>query len=175
MQGLIDDLLNYAKVTTKAQPFETVNINQIIDEALYCLEGSIYESKGVVEIEALPMVEADPIQIRQLFQNLIGNSLKYCEKGVAPVVHIFSQPAPDDKINIFIKDNGIGFEEEYADKIFGLFRRLHGKGEYSGTGMGLAICRKIVERHGGTLRAESVLGEGSTFIVTLPKKQNLEN
>lgn len=172
MQGLIEDLLNYAKVTTKAQPFETVNMNQIINEALAYLEGSIYESKGVVNIDDLSMVEADPIQIRQLFQNLIGNSLKYCEKGVAPVIHIFSQPVSGDKIDIFIKDNGIGFEEEYSDRIFGLFQRLHGIGTYSGTGMGLAICKKIVERHGGTIKAKSVLGEGSTFIITLPKKQN---
>jgi signal transduction histidine kinase/HAMP domain-containing protein len=172
MQGLIEDLLNYAKVTTKAQPFKTVDFNQIINETLLNLEGSISESNGIVNVETLPMVEADPSQIRQLFQNLIGNSLKYCAKGVVPLVHIFSQPLPDNKINIFVIDNGIGFEEKYADRIFGLFQRLHGKSAYSGTGMGLAICKKIVERHGGTLKAQSILGKGSTFIVTLPIKQN---
>ncbi len=120
MQGLIEDLLNYAKVTTKAQPFKTVDFNQIINETLLNLEGSISESNGIVNVETLPMVEADPSQIRQLFQNLIGNSLKYCAKGVVPLVHIFSQPLPDNKINIFVIDNGIGFEEKYADRIFGL-------------------------------------------------------
>ncbi len=174
MQELIEDLLNYAKVTTKAQPFKTVDFNKIINESLLNLEGSISESNGIVNVETLPMVEADPIQIRQLFQNLIGNALKYCEKGVVPLVHIFSQPLPDNKINIFVKDNGIGFEEKYVDRIFGLFQRLHGKSAYSGTGMGLAICKKIVERHGGTMTAESVLGKGATFIITLPKKQNPE-
>ncbi len=172
MQGLIEDLLNYAMVTTKARPFKMVDFNAIINESLFYLEGAISESKAALNIESLPLIEADPVQIRQLFQNLIGNSLKYCEKGVAPVIHIFSQPAPDNKINIFIEDNGIGFEEKYSDRIFGLFQRLHGKSEYSGTGMGLAICKKIVDRHGGTIKAKSVLGKGSTFIITLPLTQN---
>ncbi len=171
MQQLIDDLLSYAKVTIKAQPFQETDFNQVVKEALLSLEGSISASKGIVNFEALPTVEADPVQIRQLFQNLIGNALKYCKEGVIPVVNISSQPASDNKINIFIKDNGIGFEQEYEDRVFGLFQRLHGRSEYPGTGMGLAICKKIVERHGGTLKAKSALGKGSTFIITLPVKQ----
>ena len=171
MQQLIDDLLSYAKVTTKTQPFKGIDFDQAVKEALFNLEDSISESKGIVNFEALPIIEADPVQIRQLFQNLIGNALKYCEKGVAPVVNISSQPASDNKIAILVEDNGIGFEEKYADRIFRLFQRLHGRSEYSGTGMGLAICKKIVERHGGTITAESVLGKGSTFIITLPAKQ----
>jgi signal transduction histidine kinase len=171
MQQLIDDLLSYAKVTTRAQPFKGANFNQVIKEALLNLEASISESKGIVNLEALPTIEADPTQIRQLFQNLIGNALKYCAEGVTPVINISSQPGSDNKINIFIKDNGIGFEQEYANRIFGLFQRLHGRTEFPGTGMGLAICKKIVERHGGTIKAKSAPGKGSTFIITLPVKQ----
>ncbi len=171
MQELIQDLLDYAKVTTNFQPFTRVDCGQIVKEALFSLEGSIYESKGIVDFDELPIIEADPVQIRQLFQNLIGNALKYCDEGTAPIVKISSQSIGNNKIKIIVKDNGIGFEEKYADRIFRLFQRLHGRNKYGGTGLGLAICKKIVERHKGSIKAESVLGEGSSFIVTLPVKQ----
>ena len=180
MQALIQSLLNYSRVTSKAQPFSQIDLASMAREAVGDLEASIKETGGQVEIGDLAGIDADPTQMRQLFQNLIGNALKF-HRDVKPVIRVYGETAenPGPKKNasrdggyrIFVEDNGIGFDEKYLDRIFTPFQRLHGRGVYAGTGIGLAICRKIVERHGGTITAKSNAGKGSTFIVTLPAKQ----
>jgi light-regulated signal transduction histidine kinase (bacteriophytochrome) len=184
MQSLINDLLTYARVATKARPFVPTDLVSITHDVLSDLEARIEQVNGRVEVGELPNVDADPLQVRQLMQNLIGNSLKYRRPDVPPIVKISSQSlikgpsAPGESANpscqILVEDNGIGFEEVYNEKIFTIFQRLHGRTEYEGTGIGLAVCRKIVERHGGTITARSTLGEGSTFMVTLPVRQPKE-
>lgn len=168
MQGLINDLLAYSRVTTKAQPFVPVVLNKVVREVLSDLEIRLEQVQGNVEVGELPAIEADAMQMRQLFQNLIGNALKFRRPNVAPVIRVAMEPAPAGRCQIAVNDNGIGFEEKYNDRIFKVFERLHGRDAYEGTGMGLAICRKIVERHGGSLTARSTPGQGSTFIMTLP-------
>ena len=183
MQTLIDDLLAFSRVTTKANPFEPVDLNRIAQEVLSDLEVRIQQSGGQVELGELPAIDADPLQMRQLFQNLLGNALKFHQEGRLPVVKVrgqaVNQPSRESAANgqveevcqITVEDNGIGFNEKYLDRIFILFQRLHGRSAYEGTGIGLAICRKIADRHGGSITAKSTPGEGSTFVVTLPRKQ----
>jgi signal transduction histidine kinase len=147
----------------------------IVREVIDDLEASILETEGQIEIHDLPTIEADPTQMRQLLQNLIGNALKF-HGSEKPVVTIYGGPVGgertlDGQCEIIIEDNGIGFDEKYLDRIFTPFQRLHGRGTYEGTGIGLAICRKIVDRHSGSITAKSEPGKGSTFIVTLPLKQ----
>jgi PAS domain S-box-containing protein len=182
MQTLIQALLNYSRVTTKAEPFIPVDLKNVVQEVLIDLEMSIRGTGGDVEVGDLTSLEADPNQMRQLFQNLIGNALKFHREK--PAVKVYGLPLDQAELKerssgggryqIFVEDNGIGFDEKYLDRIFVPFQRLHGRGIYEGTGMGLAICRKIVERHGGTITAKSTPGKGSTFIVTLPMKQPKE-
>ncbi|MGV2828850.1 PAS domain S-box protein [Myxosarcina sp. GI1(2024)] len=171
MQNLIRDLLTYSRVTTKTQPFVATDLNFILKEVLSDLETRIEQTRGQVLVEPLPTLEADPVQMRQLFQNLIGNALKFHQPELPPVVTISQVPCSKSSVKLQIRDNGIGFNEKYLDRIFTPFQRLHGRLEYEGTGMGLAICRKIVERHGGRLKAESLPEQGSTFIITLPIAQ----
>ena len=180
MQDLIESLLMYSRVTTKAQPFARVELSSVLQEVLSDLEVRIHETGGQIQAGDLPAINADPLQVRQLFQNLIGNALKFNREENLPVVKIYSGPAgqngngayrgeeDNDMHEITIEDNGIGFDEKYVDRIFNVFQRLHGKQEYSGSGIGLSICRKIVERHGGTITAKSEPGQGARFIVTLP-------
>jgi PAS domain S-box-containing protein len=172
MRRLINDLLAFSRVTTKAKPFQPVDLNQIAQETLADLEGSIQRAKGRVEVGELPVVDADPLQMRQLLQNLIGNALKFHKPDEPPVVKVRSRLVHESSgvqlWEITVQDNGIGFEEQYLDRIFQVFQRLHGRHEYEGTGMGLAVCRKIVERHGGAITARSQPGQGSNFIVILP-------
>jgi light-regulated signal transduction histidine kinase (bacteriophytochrome) len=188
MRKLIDDLLTYSRVASKAQPFTAVDLNEIAEEVASDLEGRVQDVNGVIEIDKLPHLEADPTQMRQLFQNLIGNALKFHKPGVPPIVRVSAQtvsspersngePAKESGAlcEITIADNGIGFEQVYVDRIFELFQRLHGRDEYQGTGMGLAICRKIVERHSGVITAHSTPGEGSRFTFTLPIHQRASN
>ncbi|MGD0233531.1 MAG: ATP-binding protein [Syntrophorhabdales bacterium] len=180
MQALIQSLLNYSRVTSKAQPFSQIDLAAVAREAVGDLEASIKETDGRVEIGDLANIDADSTQMRQLFQNLIGNALKF-HGDEKPVIRVYGEtvenPGPkksasrDGGYRIFVEDNGIGFDEKYLDRIFTPFQRLHGRGTYEGTGIGLAICRKIVERHGGTITAKSTAGKGSTFIVTLPANQ----
>ena len=187
MQFLITDLMTFSRVETNSQPFVQVDLGLIAREVSADLETRIEQTGGSVEIEELPTIDADPMQMRQLLQNLIGNSLKYFQPGVPPVVRIYSQKldarSPDfmdesslarQLCQILVVDNGIGFDEKYLDRIFTVFQRLHKKGEYEGTGVGLAICRKIVDRHSGTITARSKPGEGATFVVTLPVIQPKE-
>ncbi len=171
MSKFIDDLLAYSRITTQARPFEEVDLNQAAEYARVNLEGRIEESAGMVTIHALPAVEADFNQMAQLFQNLMSNALKFHREGVAPEVIVQGRTVrtnTGDQCEIMIQDNGIGFSPEYSEEIFMPFRRLHGRSEYKGTGIGLALCRKIVERHRGELSAESEPGKGSRFIITLP-------
>jgi|GEM_PF-2866547 len=177
MQKLIESLLLYSRVTTKAEPFTTVDLGQVVREVLSDLEVRVEATGAVVEADGLPVVHADPLQMRQLFQNLLGNALKFRRPEVTPVLRVLasaeaveSEPeAPSSRWwEIRVVDNGIGFDPKYAEKIFGVFQRLHGREQYEGTGVGLAICRKIVERHGGTITASATPGEGATFVFRLP-------
>ncbi|NJN09133.1 MAG: PAS domain-containing protein [Richelia sp. RM1_1_1] len=175
MQALIEDLLTLSRLTTKAQPFVQVNLAQVTHEVLSDLEIVIAQTKARIEIGELPTIEADPLQMRQLLQNLIGNALKFHLKTEPPLVKIYSriftnQQLSSDYCEIVVEDNGIGFDEKYLGKIFNVFQRLHGRTEYQGTGIGLAICRKIVERHQGTITANSEPGKGASFIVKLKVK-----
>ncbi|MCA9836468.1 MAG: GHKL domain-containing protein [Trueperaceae bacterium] len=167
MRVLIQDLLTYSRVATKAEPFIHLDLNLIVKDVVSDLEVRIGQSGGRVDIANLPTLEADPLQMRQLFQNLIGNALKFHKPDEAPVVTVSCEQTAKQAI-ITVKDNGVGFDSQYAEKVFQIFQRLHGRGEYEGTGMGLAIVRKIVERHGGMIRAESQEGQGASFIITLP-------
>ena len=171
MRTLISDLLLYSQVTTRVQPFVSTDLARIAREVMADLETAIAESGGRVEVGELPVIAADPLQMRQLLQNLLGNALKYRRTDTPPVVRL-SCASPDGQYRaITVTDNGIGFNDKHAAKIFGMFVRLHGRAEYDGSGIGLAICRKIVERHGGTIAATSTLGQGATFTVTLPVTQ----
>jgi light-regulated signal transduction histidine kinase (bacteriophytochrome) len=167
MQNLIEGLLAYSRITTKAQPFTNVDLNTIIAEVLTDLEIRINETKGKVEVGQLPVLYADPLQMRQLFQNLIGNGLKYHKKDIPPNLKI-SYKRKKAIHEISISDNGIGFEQKNSERIFGIFQRLVGKDEYEGTGVGLAICKKIVEQHDGSLSAYGEPGNGAEFVIQLP-------
>ena len=173
MQDLIDDLLLFSKLTTYSSPFVKIDCNKIIEGTLSDLEARVNESRGTINVDKLPDIEADSFQMRQLFQNLIGNALKYRKEDVDPVINISAQPDGNGNVVIKIEDNGIGFDEKYKDKIFQLFQRLHGKNAYGGTGMGLAICKKIVEHHSGSMTVDSTPGVGTAFQVSLPKKHPL--
>ncbi|MBD2309425.1 response regulator [Chroococcidiopsis sp. FACHB-1243] len=185
MQILIDDLLVFSRITTRAQPFITVNLAKVAKEVLSDLEVLIQQTEAQVELSELPSIHADPLQMRQLLQNLIGNALKFRRKNEPPRVKIYSQiidnreQLTENLLNTYlcqitVEDNGIGFDQKYCDRIFQVFQRLHGRSEYEGTGIGLAICRKIVERHGGSIAAESMPSQGAKFIVMLPVHQSLD-
>lgn len=177
MRVLIDSLLAYSRVTTKTRPFFQVNLVEAVEEALGNLAVLKEEKNASVEVGGLPTVEGDKLQMVQLFQNLIGNALKFHRKGESPKVKIHAHTIHEgtsdkgDAYEIFVEDNGIGFDEGYLSRIFAPFQRLHGKSEYEGVGIGLAICRKIVERHHGHITANSRPDEGAVFVVTLPGKQ----
>ncbi|MBD2070005.1 PAS domain S-box protein [Leptolyngbya sp. FACHB-671] len=182
MQVLINDLLSVSRITTRAKPFVKVNLNEVIQEVLSDLEIQIQRVKAQITVEELPTIDADPLQMRQLLQNLLSNALKFHQPDVPPIVlirsQIFNSACPDGsnplqnaRCQIIVTDNGIGFAQNYTDRIFTVFQRLHSSSEYEGTGIGLAICRKIAERHGGTITASSVPGQGSTFTIVLPLQQ----
>ncbi|HMQ03610.1 MAG TPA: CHASE3 domain-containing protein [Pyrinomonadaceae bacterium] len=176
MHTLINDLLTFSRVTTNAQPFEATDLNEIVEEVIGDLEIALNESGGTIDVDELPVIDADPVQMRQLFQNLIGNALKFHRPDEAPAVKVSCSRSITGKehkgrCTVTVTDNGIGFDEKYLDRIFTPFQRLHGRNTYAGTGIGLAVCRKIVERHRGTITAQSSPDAGSTFIVTLPIRQ----
>lgn len=177
MRHLIEDLLTFSRVSTKGKPFGSVDLNEVAKGVLADLEVRIQDTQATILIDPLPVIEADDLQMRQLFQNLLGNGLKFHRPGVPPVLQIRLLNAASSILDdpawceLAFTDNGIGFENQYADRIFQLFQRLHGRSDYEGTGMGLAICKKIVERHGGTITAAGVPGTGSTFSVRLPIAQ----
>jgi PAS domain S-box-containing protein len=173
MRTLTDDLLTYSRVTMRAHRFVPTNLATVAREVVSDLETAVADENGLVEIGDLPVIDADPLQMRQLLQNLIGNSLKYRRSDAAPVVRVGSSRAHADHWSITVADNGIGFYDRYAERIFRMFERLHGRREYKGSGIGLAICKKIVERHNGTISAKSLVGHGSTFTVVLPAKHSV--
>ena len=178
MQKLIDDLLGLSRVTTKTEPFKSVDLAKVAQEVLSDLEAQVEQTGARVEVGKLPTIEADPLQMRQLLQNLISNALKFHRPQVIPDVKVFSRASSErrvvpgvgavDLIEIVVQDNGIGFDEKYLDRLFQPFQRLHGNSAYAGTGVGLAICHRIVGRHGGRITARSAPGQGATFVATLP-------
>jgi PAS domain S-box-containing protein len=175
MQTLIYDLLMFSRVISRTEPFEAVDLKRVAQEVIGDLELRIEKTGGRVEVGELPTIEADASQMRQLLLNLLGNALKFHAPDQAPVVRVAGRrlesaegPA---RCELTVADNGIGFDEKYLDRIFVVFQRLHGRQEYEGTGIGLAVCRRITERHGGTITARSTPGKGATFIVTLPVRQ----
>jgi signal transduction histidine kinase len=170
MHQMIDDLLTYSRVTTKAKPAERVDLNEIIEDLKNVeLAVQFEETGGTIRVpEPLLAVQADPSQVHQLLQNLIGNGLKYHRKGIAPEIIVRSRQESDSMVRGEVEDNGIGISEEHYEKIFKMFTRLYSQEDYTGTGIGLAVCKKIVERHGGSIGVNSTPGKGSTFWFTLP-------
>lgn len=183
MQTLIQDLLKLSRVTSRAQPFERCDLGEIVKQVLSDLEIAVDEAGAKVEVGELPTIAADPLQMRQLFQNLIANAIKFRKPGEPPEVVVSGRVfdvqealipgvVPGGKVcQIHVTDNGIGFDEKFAEQIFVVFQRLHTREEYAGTGIGLAVCRKITDRHGGSIVAKSAQGQGASFIITLPVKQ----
>ena len=171
MQSLIHSLLQFSKVG-QIHPFEQVNLEDLVAEVLTDLEPRIRENRGTVHVDSLPTVEADRVQMLQLFQNLISNSIKFRRKEEPPLIHIKASLCQQSNMwKITVQDNGVGFNEKYLSKIFKPFQRLCGKDEFEGNGMGTAICHKIIENHGGEITAQSVPNQGSKFIVSLPESQ----
>jgi two-component system, LuxR family, sensor kinase FixL len=179
MQSLIDGLLALSRVTTKGQKFEQVDLARVAAEVISDLEVQIKHVNGRVDVDKLPVVQADPLQMHQLLQNLIANGLKFHRTEESPVVKVSGRYLPgredrkpsrltNQQCRILVEDNGIGFDEKYGTRIFGIFQRLHPRDVYEGTGIGLAICRRIVQQHEGTITAHSVPGKGSTFEILLP-------
>ncbi|MDP2536211.1 sensor histidine kinase [Alteromonas stellipolaris] len=180
MSMLISDLLSFSRVSTRGKDFEQVNVGDVIDGVLGDLEIAIEEKGANVIVQDIPTIRADKSQIDQLFLNLLSNALKFQTADKAPLIEITATPPSEadmkdilladeyEWIKIQISDNGIGFEQSFAEKIFAPFQRLHGRSEYKGTGIGLAVCRRIVERHNGQISAKSSPGEGATFTILLP-------
>jgi signal transduction histidine kinase len=182
MSTLVKDLLSYSRISTQQETKGVVSLATIVQTVLMNLEVSINESNAMIQVGNLPVVEGDPLQLEQLFQNLISNALKFRKPGNAPQVKIHSSWVAADKLPNSVKsdqralayhridviDDGVGFDEKYVNRIFVIFQRLHGKTEFMGTGIGLAICEKVVANHRGTITATSQLGQGSTFSVYLP-------
>ena len=184
MQILISSLLNYSRMNVREMEIERADLNNILDEVCSSIREQLDESQTVIENEPLPVIPCVPLQINQLFTNLIINSIKYKRQDVAPHIHITARLMLPEKMEapviltqesgywkITFSDNGIGFEQQYADKIFELFQRLHSRAEYEGTGIGLAICKKIVQNHKGFIRAEGRPGLGASFDIYLPAGQ----
>jgi light-regulated signal transduction histidine kinase (bacteriophytochrome) len=168
MQMMIQDLLIFSRVESRGASFQLVNCEAVLEQALANLQVAIEENRAVITHDPLPAVMADATQIVQLFQNLIGNAIKF-RRQEPPQVHISAQ-AKGKEWEFSVRDNGIGIDPQYAERIFVIFQRLHNKAEYAGSGIGLAVCKRIVERHGGRIWVESLLGQGATFYFTIPKK-----
>lgn len=184
MRRLIDDLLNFSRLSGGAL-FTTINLSEVLSGTLSDLELAIKEKNAEIRSDSLPAIEGVPGQMRQVFQNIISNALKFSKPGIASRIVIkadrtasLSFDAPSEENGKFLRisfaDNGIGFDEKYLEKIFTLFQRLHGKEEYDGTGIGLSIVKKIVEKHNGIITAKSVVGKGTTFYIVLPLKQTVK-
>ncbi len=184
MQNLINDLLSFSRVTSKPKPFSRINLDQILSEVLSDMEVTIEKAAAEIIRSPLPDIEGEPTQIRQLFQNLISNAVKFRKDNENPIINIYAKnlqrqahltSTPGDEMaEIYFEDNGIGFDEKYLDKIFNIFQRLEGQ-KFEGSGVGLATCRKIAIRHGGDITAQSQPGIGTRFIVTLALKQPSES
>jgi signal transduction histidine kinase len=175
MEQMIQGLLELSRVNTRGGSFTQVDLTAVAQIVLSDLEPRLVSSAGRVIIEPLPTIQADALQMRQLFQNLLSNGLKFHQAGTPPVVRISGTlggplGGEPDRITLKVEDNGIGFEAQFAERIFQPFQRLHGRAEFEGTGMGLAICYRIVERHRGTITAHSQPGSGTTFLISLPAR-----
>lgn len=182
MQILINDLLNYSQINTRAINLQKVDLNKVVQGVVTDLDNSIHENNAIIDIDELPVLDADEVQLRQLFQNLLSNAIKFKRSETNPHIaitakHITGHEAPDivshddidkDFHEIIVSDNGIGFDQQYAKQIFQVFQRLHGRSDYPGTGIGLAIVQKVAENHQGYIYAESEPGKGATFYVLLP-------
>lgn len=183
MRQLINDLLSYSRVTSKARPFDSTDLNDVVEGVLSDIQMRLEDTGGKIEISGLEQIDCDALQMRQLFQNLISNALKFQKAGVEPRVMIKGELLSETEEfgaetmihRIQVSDNGIGFESRFKDQIFAIFKRLHGRMEYEGTGIGLSTCRKIVERHHGTIEADSVLDGGATFTINIPVKHKAED
>jgi signal transduction histidine kinase len=168
MQTMISDLLTFSRVGTRGKPFEPIDCEVILDETLTNLQMAIEDSQAIITRDPLPTVMADDTQMVQLFQNLIGNAIKFRRQEQLRV-HISAQ-AKEEEWVFSVRDNGTGIDPQYAERIFVIFQRLHSKEEYPGTGIGLAVCKRVLERHGGKIWVESQPGQGSTFYFTIPKR-----
>lgn len=168
MQTLINDLLTYSRVGSRGRSFELTDVSATLSRAMTNLKVAIEESSAVITHDSLPTIMADATQLVQLFQNLISNAIKF--RSQQPLIIHIGAEHQNQAWQFFIRDNGIGIDPEYTGRIFLIFQRLHSRAEYSGTGIGLAVCKKIVERHGGRIWVESASGKGSTFYFTIPDK-----
>jgi light-regulated signal transduction histidine kinase (bacteriophytochrome) len=184
MQLLINDILTFSKLSVEDSFFVQSDLNKLVSEVLADMEEEVKEKNAKISINELPSMYVNPGLIRPLFHNLISNALKYSKKNLEPVITIHSEISPTLNGNgskeaytkycrIFIEDNGIGFDQKYSEQIFGMFKRLHLNTEFEGTGIGLALCKKIVEKHNGYISARSKINEGSTFIISLPLEKEL--
>ncbi len=182
MQALIKDILLFSKTSIEKPVFVESDLNVILKEVLTEMEGTIEEKKATIDAQKLPMLSVNPVLMRPLFHNLINNAIKYSKKEVLPVVKVYAEFSGDLNggmqnesknryCRIFVEDNGIGFDQKYSEQIFGMFKRLHMHSEFEGTGIGLALCKKIVEEHNGFITARSKVNEGSVFIISLPVNQ----
>ena len=181
MSMLISDLLAFSRVSTRGKDFDDVNLKTAVESILGDLEIAITEKSAQINVGDLPTVRGDKSQLEQVFLNLLSNALKFQSEGVTPVVNVSAQDATEEETKdlllseeyewtkITVSDNGIGFDQSFAEKIFAPFQRLHGRSEYKGTGIGLAVCRRIVERHNGQITATSAPGKGATFSIIMPK------
>lgn len=167
LEQLTEDLLSYARVNSEAKPFAPLDCKDVVNDALSLLDSSINDTGAVITVGELPRIMGDRTQLVQLFMNLLGNGLKYC-RGRSPVIHVSASKIGPDWL-VSVADNGIGIEARHYERIFEVFKRLHNQNDYPGTGIGLAVCKRVVERHGGSIRVESVPGEGSTFYFTIPE------
>jgi signal transduction histidine kinase len=188
MRSLISDLLTYSRVTTQGKEFEVVDLTSLARECIADLSTRLEETGGKIEVSELPTLRADPVQMRQLLQNLFDNGLKFHRRDEPPRVQVRSHIRPSvdfapvplmqpdvECCYLSVEDNGIGFEEKYKDRIFAPFERLHNHSQYAGTGIGLAVCRRIVEWHGGSLTARSIPNQGTTFYIVLPLQGSIES
>ena len=183
MENLIKDVLQFSRLATISQNFEPVDLNVVLTETLADFDLTIEQKNAKIYITNLPVVAAIPLQMSQLFGNLISNALKYNRPNTAPEITISASPMSETELmlhvlnleleytKIEVRDNGIGFTQQYAEQIFNIFQRLHGNDEFSGTGIGLAMCRKIMQNHNGEITATSQEGVGTTFTIIIPLLQ----
>jgi signal transduction histidine kinase len=167
MQSLINDLLKFSRQTSTNEDFVVISLDHLLQDVIADLEIDIEKTSAQIQLQSLPEVWGIPSQLRQLFQNLISNAVKFRKKDSVPAIRVYSEPW-NGLNRIIIQDNGIGFDPKYADEIFMVFKRLHSYHEFEGSGVGLSICKKIIDKHNGSIRAESKIGEGSKFIIELP-------
>lgn len=172
MRLLINGLLQYSQVSNNVQSFQPTDLNALIHQVIDDLEAPIRDTSAIINVESLPTIDVDPLQIRRLFQNMLSNALKFHRQGVPLVINVTRSRTATGAWKISVNDNGIGFEQKYADKIFESFQRLHNRQIYEGSGLGLAVCQKIVQLHSGEIEVKSQPEKGTTFIIKLPEKQS---